>query len=242
MVGTRRNRIVIDLNDKSAQRSTKTGRKGWSRALALIALVLAAFAILAAAGVFFWWQRYRTTPAYSLALIIDAAQRNDTATFDEMVETDKIVSNLTNQVTEKAAGRYGLALSPLAQQSIQSLVPNVLPLVKETVRDEVIKTVNDLSARFGQKPFFAVALTLPYVVKITDEGDNARVTLPDQPIELTLAKIQDRWHIVEVRDDAVVQRIVDRLVEKLPAIGQQLGLPTGLPPGSPRLSNRKRRR
>ena len=44
-------------------------------------------------GAFLWWQHYQTTPAYSLAVLVDAAQRNDMTGVDKIVDTDKIVDN-----------------------------------------------------------------------------------------------------------------------------------------------------
>ena len=44
-----------------------------------------------AAGAFLSWHHYQTTPTYSLALLVDAAQRNDMPDVDKVMDTDKIV-------------------------------------------------------------------------------------------------------------------------------------------------------
>ena len=62
-------------------------------------------------GGFIWWRHYQSTPAYTLTLIVDAAQRNDLAEFQKRIDDDEIAKNMVASVSQKAAGRYGFALS-----------------------------------------------------------------------------------------------------------------------------------
>src|SRR6266478_3556192 len=97
----RRNRIVIDLDRARAEeqgrvRARRSGRAG--RVLGFIAIVLVVVIVGALAGGYFWWRHYQTQPAYALALLVDAAQRNDGAEIDRLLDLDKITTDFVSQV------------------------------------------------------------------------------------------------------------------------------------------------
>ncbi len=242
MIDTRRKKIVIDFDNKppasGAARPRRKSRLGG--VLLILAFAAVALGVVAVAGAYFWWQNYKSTPAYSLALLVDAVQKEDMTTIDQLVDSDKVATNLSNELAQKAAGRYGAALEPAARQQVEALVPALIPKVKQTLRDEVVKSVRELSQNTQQRPFIIVALALPYAVKITTENDTAKVVVPDRETELTLQRNGERWQIVGIKDNLLVQRLVDRLAEDLPAITPPTldGLLQGRPPGS----RRRRRR
>jgi uncharacterized membrane protein len=238
----KRSRIVVDF-DKAKQVALhpidslpRRGSRG-ARVLLIIVLVLAVVLAGLAAGGYFYWQSYKTTPAYSLALLVDAAQRNDQAAFDQIVDIDKIVTNFVPQVTEKALGQYAAALTAPLRKQVEQQVPKLVPGVKEKVREEVNKQVKEMSTRAGSYPFPIVALGVPYVVAIKEEADKATVdvTLKDRPVQLTMQRNGEQWKIIAVKDDALASRIVDEITKNLPAIGSELereirrNLPGGVP-------------
>jgi BMFP domain-containing protein YqiC len=173
---------------------------------------------------FLWWQSYKTGPAYSLALLVDAVQRDDRATFDELVDTDSVVKNFVPQVTEKAIGRYASGITAPLREQIEALVPTLLPSVKQRVRDEVTKQIKQLAARAEGKPFILIALGMPYEVDIKEEGDTAHVAvnLNNRPTELTMQRQGDRWKIVAVKDDTLATQIVNNIAKDLPSIQNEL--------------------
>ncbi|MBD0327321.1 MAG: DUF2939 domain-containing protein, partial [Pyrinomonadaceae bacterium] len=217
----KRSRIVVQL-DRARQMAhvPQKGSRG-ARVLLIVLLVMAALLLGLAIGFFFWWRSYKTGPAYSLALLVDAAQRGDTAGIDEIVDTNKVVENFAPQVTEQAVGRLGTALTPAVRKQIESLVPKLLPRVQQTVHDEVIQKVKEIGARAEGKPFFLIALGIPYVVDITEDVDTAKAvaTHNDRTIELTLQRNAERWKVVGVKDEALAKRVVDSIAKDLPAIG-----------------------
>jgi hypothetical protein len=206
----------------------------------ILALVAVAFGVVAIAGGYLWWQSYKSTPGYSLALLVDAVQKEDLTTIDQLVDSDKIATNMSKELAEKAAGRYGAALEPAVRQQVDALVPSLMLQVKQTLRDEVVKSVRELSQHTQQRPFIIVALALPYVVKITSENDTAKVAVPNRDTELTLQRNGERWQIVGIKDNSLVQRLVDRFAEDMPAITPPSldSVLRGRPPGS----GRRRRR
>ncbi|MGB7925942.1 MAG: DUF2939 domain-containing protein [Pyrinomonadaceae bacterium] len=223
----KRSRIVVEF-DKAREMAHAQPRGGGggrgSKVFGIIAIVLALAVLGAVAGGYLWWRSYQTGPAYSLALLVDAAQRNDAKAIDEIVDTNKIVESFIPQVTEKAMGRYAAALTgPLGKQ-VESLVPKLLPDIKEKVREEVTGRVKELGKRAEGKPFILVALGIPYVVTIKEEGDTARVTatLDDRTTDLTMRRSGERWKIVAVKDDQLAARMVDNIAKNLPAVGSEL--------------------
>jgi hypothetical protein len=223
----KRNRIIINLERAREAAHIPPLPKRGSRGARILALVGVAFVVLLlgiALGAFLWWQNYKTKPAYSLALLVDAVQTNDEAAFNELVDTDKVVENFVPQVTEKAIGRYAAALTAPVRRQVEALVPKLLPGIKAQVREEVTRKIKELSARAEGKPFFLIALGMPYIVDIKEEGDTARVlaNLNDRQVELTMARQESRWKIVAVKDDVMVTQLVDRIMKDLPAIGSEL--------------------
>lgn len=184
--------------------------------------VLGAILLLLVIGGFVFWQFYKTRPAYSLALLVDAAQRNDAAAFDKVVDTGQVLQSFAPQVVDEATGRLGTALTPAMRKQIETLVPTLIPNVTENVRGEVMKEVREVTARAEGKPFFLIALSIPYIVNINQEGDTAIVKAKEggRNLELTMQRTPEkRWKVVGVKDDALAKRIVDDIARYLPAIG-----------------------
>ena len=64
-------------------------------------------------GGYFWWRNFQNGPAYALAVMVDAVQLNDTATFDKMIDPDKISADFVSQVRDKMSGSLPGSLSSL---------------------------------------------------------------------------------------------------------------------------------
>jgi hypothetical protein len=225
---SKRSRIVVNLDDQ--QQSTgpargnrrKGGRAGGGGGKRILLIFLALFVVVLlgiVAGGYFWWQSYKTRPNYSVALVVDAAQRNDMAAFDALVDTDQVVDNFLPQVLDKAGSQSPVGLGGPMRRQLQSVVQKLAPQVKQRVREEVAGQVKELSARAEQKPFFLVALALPFILDTKEEGETARVNanLKGRPIELTMQRNGERWKIVGVKDDVLVTRILENVTRDLPA-------------------------
>ena len=177
---------------------------------------------LAAGGLYFWWQSYKTTPAYSLALLMDASQQKDTPVIEQMIDTNQIIDNLAPRISEKAVARYGTTLNSPKRERVEAMVPGLLPKVKESAGAVLVEWVDKLFEKSEPKPFVVLALGLPYLVNITADEDTAKVTAPvtDRKVEFVMRRDGERWKIVGINDDAVVDRIVDNIISQFPAIGQ----------------------
>lgn len=220
----KRSRIVVQF-DRAREMAhlPKKGGRG-ARILLIVLLVIAALLVGLAIGFFFWWRSYKTGPAYSIALLVDAAQRGDAAGIDEIVDTNKVVENFAPQVIEQATGRLGTALTPVLRKQVEAIVPKLLPKVQQKVHEEVIRQVKEIGARAEGKPFFLIALSIPYILDITEDGDTAKAvfTQNGRTLELFLQRNGERWKIVGVKDEALAKRIVDDIAKDLPTIAAPL--------------------
>ena len=215
-------RIVINLEPGPGNKPpVRRKPRRWLRVLALLAIVLVVVIGLAAVGGFFWWRHYQSTPAYSLTLLVDAAQRGDVEEFAKRIDDEEIARNMAAVVSKKASSRYGLAMSSATQQKIDQAMPALLPRLKQTIQEEVSKEIKSFASVSEPKPFILLLLTVPSLVKITTEGDIAKAAsaVANSSFELTMRRDADRWKVTGFNNDAVVQRIVDSLMKDLPAIG-----------------------
>jgi hypothetical protein len=236
----KRSRIVVNLDEPqpaggpraASRKGVKGGGGSRGRRILLIFLVLFTVVLVGiAAALYFWWQSYKARPNYSLALVVDAAQRNDMAAFDELVDMDRVVDNFVPQVVEKAGGQssFGLPGGAIRKQ-LQAQMLKLAPQVKQRVREDVAAQVREISARAEGKPFFLVALSLPFIVDTKEEGDAAHInaTFKDRPIELTMQRNGERWKIVGVKDDVLVSRILENVARDLPANAANPPIPDSL--------------
>lgn len=235
-----RQRIVINLDAPASpggKPAVAKKRRRWPRVLAVLLLLLVIGVVGAGVGGFFLWRHIQSTPAYTIALMLDAAQSNDVAEFQKRIDEDEVAKNVAARVNQKAAARYGYALNSSIQQRIDSALPSLLPRVKQTVHDEFFNAAKASMAVPGNKPFLAILAAVRSLLTITEEGDSAKATgsMAGRNIDLTMRRDGDRWKVVDVQDDTIVQHIVDNVMKDLPAIGS-------IDPTNPLLKQSQRKR
>ena len=221
-----RQRIVINLDGpgtEATQRTRMGGRKRrrWPRVLGILAFLVVLFVVVAAVGGYLLVRRYQSTPTYALALIFDAAQRNDTAEFQKRINEEEIAKNMIAAVGQKAAARYGQAINSSTQQNIDSAMPSLLPRVKQTVHDEFLNAMKAFAAAPEQRSFISILGAVQSLMTVTTNGDSAKATgkMAGHDIELGMRRDADGWKVVDVKDDIIVQRVVDSVMKELPPIG-----------------------
>jgi len=222
-----RQRIVINLdappsNGPGQARAVRGGkRRRWPKVVGILfTLFLVVIAVIAIAG-FFVWRYYQSTPAYALSIMIDAAQRGDVAEFEKRLDSDEIAKNMVASASQKAAARYGLALSNNVKQQIDSTMPSLLQELKPAIQKEVTKEIGEFAAKSKPRPFILLVIAVPSLMKITSEGDSATASalINDRNVQLAMRRGSDGWKVTDFKDDVVVQRVVDNVMTQLPAIG-----------------------
>jgi hypothetical protein len=211
-------RIVINLDapqqNARTPRAPRGTRRRWPKVLAILGVVVLVLVVVVAVAGFVSWRYYQSTPTYTLALMIDAAQRNDVAEFEKRIDHEAIAKNMVAGISQKAAGRYGLALNSSIQQQIDGAMPALLPRLKQTIHEEAFASTSE------PQPFILLLVAIPSLMTITSEGDAAKATasIGGRTIELAMQRDAERWKVTEFKDDVVVQRVVDSVMKDLPAI------------------------
>jgi len=216
----KRNRIVINVNQARGAEGS-SGKKARSR-FALPLIIIAVVLLLLIGGVlgggYLWWRQYQGSPAYSLAVLADASQRNDNATVDSLLDMDKVTEDFVTQVRRHAAGSYSSLPSDWSAK-LDTLVTALTPRLKETVHDEMMKELQRLTAPAAGKPFVVVALAIRYFANIKEENNvaTAVVNIKDERLQLTMQPEAGHWRITAVQDDKLAKMISDRVKGNLPA-------------------------
>lgn len=218
-----RQRIVIDLDGPKTEGAKPVRkRRRWVRVLGIVALFLLLIVVAAAVAGFLLLRRYQSTPTYTLALMLDAAQRSDVAEFQKRVDDEEVLKNMTASVSQKAAARYGYALNSSIQQQIDTAVPSLMPQAKQIIQDEFFKVMQAFARAPEQRSFITILGAVQSLLTVTTDGDSAKATgkMAGHNVELAMRRDGNRWKVIEVKDDLILQRVVDSVMKELPAIGK----------------------
>lgn len=210
-------------------------KRRWKKVLLVLAISLAVVFLLAAAGAFFYWQSLKSSPQYSLALLVDAARRDDQAEIDRLVDVDAVVDDFVPQITDKAVELYGRGLAPSVINKIAVAVSPYLPAVKKRARAEIPGLIREKTGRFENVPFWMIALGAERVLDIDRRGDEAfvRYDSAERPFEVKMARRGERWQIVAIKDELVARRIAEKIGQEVIAAaksgniekaGKQIGI------------------
>lgn len=196
----------------------KKGR--WKTVLAIVATTVAALAAIFGIGFYVYWQGLKSSPQYSLALIVDAAKNNDQTTVNELVDINAVVDDFLPQITDKAVELYGRGVAPDVIQRVARVAAPVMPAVKERARAELPAAIRQKTERFGYVPFGAMVLGADRYLDIQIVGDTATVrsTLPEHDFEVRMKKAGTRWKIVGVKDEPLATQIAQRIGQEIIAI------------------------
>ena len=153
--------------------------------------------------------------------MVDAVQRNDTATFDKMIDPDKISADFVSQVRDKMSGSLAASLSSAQTDAVNAAVSAKL---KQTIHEQLINELRGLTEVAKGKPLFIVALGVPYFADIKQENSSASATvnIKNEVIKLNMQAEDNRWRIVAVQDEKLATMVADAVVKSVPANGSQV--------------------
>ena len=240
----KRSRIVVNVEQPQtpkpqATRSPTPSR--WARPSrlrnprVLIPLGVIAFVLLALVTVpYLWWQSYKTKPAYALALVLDAARRNDVQTFEALVDVDSVSRSLVPQVIEQMQNASGTGtLAPQVRRQIAANAAIFLPGARDQIRAILLTQIRDVLARSGaaDDSFVVLALGVSRVVGIkpgmgadAEEAATATLTINGRPVELEMRRTNEannstsatHWRVVGVKSDELAARAAETLARIYP--------------------------
>ena len=205
------------------------------KAFKITLIVLAAIVVVAGSGCYIYWQQQKGTPQYSLALIVDAARRDDSAQLDSLVDVDAVADDFLPQITGKAYEMYGRGLPQQRVGDLQRIAAPLMPAVKERARAEVPRVIRERTEKFDNVPFAAMVLGADRYLDISVQGDTAEITskIPNRPLDLKMQRSGDKWKVVGIRDEKLAENIAQRVGQELIAVaktgdietaGQRLGV------------------
>lgn len=201
-------------------------RSGCLRILGLTGIVLAIVLVIAGIGSYFYWQSVKKTPAYSLALVVDAARRDDKAQMAQVVDTEAVIDDFMPQVTAKAIELYGRNLPPATITKVTQAATPLLPAVKDRARVELPRVIREKTAPVERVPYWLIALGADRAVDIAVQNDTATVKskIADRQLDLTMKRDGDHWKIVALKDDVLAQKIAEKIGQDLIAFATKNGV------------------
>lgn len=182
--------------------------------------------IVGAIGGYFYWRNLKIKPQYSLALLIDAARRDDQKAVDELVDTDAVIDDFVPQITDKAVELYGRGVAPATINKLAQAAAPFLPALKERAKDELPTLIREKTQKFDDIPFWAIAVGAGQYLEIIQKGEKTVVksNIPERPLDLTLKKNGDKWQVVAVKDEILARRIAEKVGQDLIAVAQKDGI------------------
>lgn len=229
-------RFKIDLKKTDKQSSskptpflaehTKPEKPGmFAKVLKTIAVLVLLMAVVGVIGGFFYWQYLKSTPQYSLALLVDSARQNDQQKVVELVDTDAVVEDFLPQITDKAIELYGRNLPPDVLKKVARVATPLMPAVKERARDELPNLIRQKTQKFEDIPFWAIAVGAGRYLDIKQDGDKAFVNskLQDRPLEIEMKKNGNLWQVVSVKDELLAQQIAERIGKEIMELAKKKG-------------------
>lgn len=193
--------------------------------LKIAGISILVFLLIVLFGGYLYFRSFRTTPQYSLAMVVDAARRDDQATIDELIDTDAIVDDFMPQITDKAIELYGRGLPPGVIQKVAQVAAPMIPAVKQRARAEVPNMVREKTKPFENVPFWAIVVGASRYLEISQEADKATIKskLADRPLELTMKRNGERWKIIGIKDEVLARKVAEKIGQELILKAKKIG-------------------
>ena len=190
------------------------------RPFAIAGFVLLGLVLVAGIGAFVYYQSLKKTPQYSLALLVDAAKRDDRTEIATLVDIDAVVDDFVPQITNKAVELYGRGQPPEVLRKVARLALPLLPAVKERARAELPRVIRERTKKFGTVPFFAMVMGADKYLDIAIDGETAIVKskLPEHQFEVKMRRSGDRWQIIGVKEEQLATAIAQKIGQEIMAV------------------------
>ncbi|MCS6874903.1 MAG: hypothetical protein N2Z23_07070 [Pyrinomonadaceae bacterium] len=167
--------------------------------------------LLLSATAFVYWNKLKTTPQYSLALLVKSSRENNLQKLNELIDVDAVVEDFTLQVVEEAFELYGRNLPPKITENFTASVTSILPLVKDKARIEIAELIREQTKNFEDVPWWAIALAFDRFVEIRIEGDEAQIRRADRDMVLKMRREGNVWKVTSVKDEKLARRVAEKI-------------------------------
>jgi hypothetical protein len=210
-------------------------RGGCLRVLGIAGIVSVILLLIGSIVGYFYWQSVKKTPQYSLALLVDAARKDDKEKVAQIIDTEAVVNNFVPQISEKAVELYGRNLPPQVINRVALLVAPLMPSIKDKAKAELPQLIREKTASFDRVPYWAIALFAERGLDIKIEGETATIKSkdPNKPAEFTMKRDGQVWKITGIKDEKLARKVAEKVGQQLIALankgsildaGKQLGV------------------
>ena len=198
------------------------------RLFVITGLVVLSMILIGGVAGLIYYQSLKGTPQYSVALLVDAAKRDDKAEIDSLVDIDAVVDDFLPQITNKAVELYGRGLQPAMIDRIAAVAAPILPAVKQRARAELPRVIRERSEEFGYVPFFGMVMGAQRYLDIKIDGNTAVVKskIKNHPLEIAMRREGNVWRIIAVKDEPLATDIARKIGQEIIAIASNGGRDT----------------
>lgn len=173
--------------------------------------ILCVFVLLAAAGGWFAYNKWKTGPSYSLIQAGLALKNNDKAAIEQYIDLDGVLNNAVDIFVEEGIKQAsaeekdnGVAL--MAMGFISALKPQMVAAMKESVLKAVDEAKNDKNAKENKKQL-EESINIKSVKTLQRNGDNASVEVimdipenKDSRFVLGMRRYGDYWKVEKLEN------------------------------------------
>jgi hypothetical protein len=208
---------VSSFDEEKTPAPPKKKRSLFVKILGVLGILILGFLLVAGIGGYFYWQSLKTTPQYSLALLVDAARRDDNQQMEQLVDTEAVVDSFVPQITEKAVELYGRNLPPQQITRVKESAAPLMPAIKQRAKEELPRVIREKTQPFESFPWWTIALAADRAVEIRTENDLAYIKskIPEREIEVTMRRNGDLWRVIAIKDEPLARRIAEKIGQEL---------------------------
>ena len=196
--------------------SAEPRRPRMGKVLGIMAAIVGGILLIGGLSVWLYFESLKDEPQYSLALLVDAAKRDDQTTINEIVDINAVVDDFMPQIIGKAVEMYGRNVPQPIIDRMSRLAEPLMPAIKDRARAQLASVIRDRTERYGRVPFFMMVVGAERYLAIETAGETATVRgKTSERLELKMRKVGDRWKVVGISDEQLAADIAR-------TVGQQL--------------------
>lgn len=216
--GGKKSRIVVDVARIEAEaRARRRGGRA-RRALPVGALMAIAAVVLVFLGGYMWWRSFKSSPSYSLALLVEAARRDDVQAVESLMDADRVAQGFVPQVIENLTGADSSVVPAHMRGRIAEILPRLIPRVRESIAEEVADNLKGTASGLtADMPLPLMALGIARSAEVEERGDTANLLLrvDERSVALTMQRDGERWKVVNLKDQQLAASLAARLAAGL---------------------------
>lgn len=183
----------------------------------VIFLSVTAFLLtIAAIAIAVFWHYKRQTPEYALALIADAANRQDDEAFSRLIDFQAVAADFVPQITDQAKELYGRGADPKILFQAEMIAQSVLPLFAQRIRPVLRQRISEAARPLSGIPFPILVFGAQRYLEIERNGDVAMVRFPsDTDGRIILERRANQWVVVGYRNPVLARDIARRIGDEI---------------------------